>query len=114
MSLFRFTFLNTILSSRFDVISVDLLSGFPTTKNGYDFIVVFTDRLTKRAYISPCHKSNIVKDLTTIFMQTVFRYQGMTRVILSDNGSQFVCEFWKQLFLLLETSIRFTSSYNPQ
>ena len=29
---------------RFDVISVDLLSGFPTTKNGYDCIVAFTDR----------------------------------------------------------------------
>ena len=32
-------------SCRFDVVSVDLLSGFPTTKNGYDCIVVFTDRL---------------------------------------------------------------------
>jgi hypothetical protein len=38
----------------------------------------------------------------------------MPRVILSDNGPQFVCEFWKQLFLLLETSIRLTSSYHPQ
>jgi hypothetical protein len=36
-----------IPSRRFDVISVDLLSGFPTTKNGYDCIVTFTDRLTK-------------------------------------------------------------------
>jgi hypothetical protein len=38
----------------------------------------------------------------------------MPRVILSDNGPQFVSEFWKQLFLLLETSIRLTSSYHPQ
>ncbi len=44
---------HAIPSRRFDVISVDLLSGFPTTKNGYDCIVAFTDRLTKRAYISP-------------------------------------------------------------
>jgi hypothetical protein len=47
-------------------------------------------------------------------MQTVFRHQGMPRVILSDNGPQFVSEFWKQLFLLLETSIRLTSTYHPQ
>jgi hypothetical protein len=105
---------HAIPSRRFDVISVDLLSGFPTTKNGYDCIVAFTDRLTKRAYISPCHKSSSAKDLATIFMQTVFRHQGMPRVILSDNGPQFVSEFWKQLFLLLETSIRLTSSYHPQ
>jgi transposase InsO family protein len=84
------------------------------TGNGYNCIVAFTDRLTKRAYISPCHKSSSAKDLTTIFIQTVFRHQGMTRVILSDNGPRFVSEFWKQLFLLLETSIRLTSSYHPQ
>jgi hypothetical protein len=81
---------HAIPSRRFDVISVDLLSGFPTTKNGYDCIVVFTDRLTKRAYVSPCHKSSSAKDLTTIFMQTVFRHQGMSRDILSDNGPQFI------------------------
>jgi hypothetical protein len=77
-----------IPSRRFDVILVDLLSGFPTTKNDYDYIVSFTDRLTKRAYVSPCHKSSSVKDLTTIFVETVFRHQGMTRVVLSDNGPQ--------------------------
>jgi len=59
---------HTIPSRRFDVVSVDLLSGFPTTKNGYDCIVAFTNRLTKRAYISPCHKTISAKDLATIFM----------------------------------------------
>jgi transposase InsO family protein len=102
-----------IPSRRFDVVSVDLLSGFPTTKNGYDCIVAFTDRLTKRAYISPCHKSSSAKDLATIFMQTVFRQQGMPRVILSDNGPQFISEFWKQIFTLLGAGIRFTSTYHP-
>ena len=62
-----------IPSRRFDVVSVDLLSGFPTTKNGYDCNVSFTDRLTQHAYISPCHKLSSAKDLDTIFMQTVFR-----------------------------------------
>jgi hypothetical protein len=84
---------HAIPSRRFDVVSVDLLSGFPTTKNAYDCIVSFTDRLTKRDYISPCHKSSNAKDLSTIFMQTVFRQQGMPRVILSDNGPQFISEF---------------------
>jgi transposase InsO family protein len=103
-----------IPSRRFDVISVDLLSGFPTTKNGYDCIVAFTDRLTKCAYISPCHKGSNAKDLSTIFMTTAFRHQGMSRVILSDNGPQFISEFWKQLFTLLGTGIRLTSTYHPQ
>jgi transposase InsO family protein len=110
---------HAIPSRRFDVVSVDLPSGFPTTKSGYDCIVAFTIvaftyRLTKRAYISTYHKGSSAKDLATMFMQTVFRHQGMPRVILSDNGPQFVSEFWKQLFLLLETSIRLTLLYHSQ
>jgi hypothetical protein len=102
-----------IPSSRFDVVSGDLMSDLPTTENGNDFIVTFTDRLTKRAYISPCHKSISVKDLTTIFMETVFRHQGMTRVVLSDNGPNSIVN-WKQLFALLGSVISLSSTYHPQ
>jgi hypothetical protein len=49
---------------RFEVMSLDLLSGFPTSKSGYDCIVAFTDRLSKCAFISPCHKTSSAKDLT--------------------------------------------------
>ena len=73
--------------------SLDLLSGFPTSKNGYDCIVAFTDRLSKRAFISPCHKTSSAKDLALIFFQTVFRQQGMPRILLSDNGPQFISVF---------------------
>jgi hypothetical protein len=38
----------------------------------------------------------------------------MPRVILSDNGPQFISEFWKQLFTLLGAGIRLTSTYHPQ
>ena len=41
--------------------SLDLLSGFPTPKNGYDCIVAFTDRLSKYAFISPCHKTSWIR-----------------------------------------------------
>jgi hypothetical protein len=38
----------------------------------------------------------------------------MPRVILSDNGPQFVSEFWKQIFTLLGAGIGLTSTYHPQ
>jgi transposase InsO family protein len=99
---------------RFDVVALDIVSGFPTTKNGFDAIVVFTDRLTKRVYIEPCNKSASARDLALIFFRTVFRNQGMPRILLSDNGPQFVSNFWKEFFSLLQTDIRLTSSYHPQ
>jgi hypothetical protein len=38
----------------------------------------------------------------------------MPRVVLSDNGPQFISEFCKQLFALLWSGIRLTSTYHPQ
>jgi hypothetical protein len=49
-----------------------------------------------------------------IFFRTVFRSQGMPRVLLSDNGPQFTSAFWTEFFSLLQTDIRLTSSYHPQ
>ena len=86
---------------RFDVVALDIVSGFPTTKNGFDAIVVFTDRWTKRVYIEACTKSASARDLALIFFCTVFRSQGMPRILLSDNGPQFVSAFWKEFFSLL-------------
>ena len=99
---------------RFDVMALDIVSGFPATKTGFDAIVVFTDRLTKRVYIEPCTKTASARDLALIFFRTVFRSQGMPRVLLSDNGPQFTSAFWSEFFSLLQTDIRLTSSYHPQ
>ena len=99
---------------RFDVMALDIVSGFPATKTGFDAIVVFTDRLTKRVYIEPCTKTASARDLALIFFRTVFRSQGMPRVLLSDNGPQFTSAFWTEFFSLLQTDIRLTSSYHPQ
>jgi hypothetical protein len=54
--------------------------------------------LSKSTFISPCHKTSIDKDLTLIFFQTVFRHQVMPRILSSDNGPQFISEFWRELF----------------
>jgi len=96
------------------VVALDIVSGFPTTKTGFDAIVVFTDRLTKRVYVEPCTKTASARDLALIFFRTVFRSQGMPRVLLSDNGPQFTSAFWTEFFSLLQTDIRLTSSYHPQ
>ena len=103
-----------IPKSRFSVISLDLLSEFPLSKNGNNAIVVFTDRLTRRVWIEPVHKSVTARTLAEIFLRTVFRSQGMCSMLLSDRGPQFQSEFWHEFFGLLKTNIRLTSSYHPQ
>ena len=99
---------------RFDVISIDIMCGFPPTTSGQDGVVVFTDRLTKRIWIEPVSSAISAAELAHIFFRTVFRTQGLPRKILSDRGPQFISEFWHAFFKLLKTDIRLTSSYHPQ
>ena len=88
---------------RFDVVALDIVSGFPTTKNGFDAIVVFTDRFTKRVYIEPCTKTTSARDLALIFFRTVFCSQDLPRILLSDNGA--ICQrILERFFSLLQTS----------
>ena len=101
-------------TSRFSVISLDILSEFPLSPNGNNAIVCFTDRLTKKVWIEPINKASSARDLALIFMRTVFRSQGMPAVLLSDRGSQFASEFWEEFFSLMRTTVKLTSSYHPQ
>ena len=99
---------------RFDAVALDILCGFPETKAGHTSVVVFTDRLTKRAWIEPCNDNVSARDVALLFFRSVFRSQGMPRILLSDNGPQFSSTFWQEFFGLLKTDIRLTSSYHPQ
>ena len=96
-------------TSRFSVISLDILSEFPLSPNGNNAIVCFTDRLTKKVWIEPINKASSARDLALIFMRTVFRSQGMPAVLLSDRGSQFASEFWEEFFSLMRTTVKLTS-----
>jgi hypothetical protein len=98
--------------------SLDLLSGFPTSKNGYDCVVAFADHLSKRAFISPCYKTSSSREFGPhLFFKRCLdskACQGMSRILLSDNGPQFISKFWSELFVLLGTKINLTSTYHPQ
>jgi hypothetical protein len=71
---------------RFDAVALDILCGFPKTKAGHTSVVVFTDRLTKRAWIEPCNDNVSARDVALMFFRSVFRSQGMPRILLSDIG----------------------------
>jgi hypothetical protein len=58
---------------RFDVVALDILSFGKQCKNGFDSFVVFTDQLSKRAYIAPCYKTSTAADLARIFFETVWK-----------------------------------------
>ncbi|KAL1919191.1 uncharacterized protein VTP21DRAFT_2573 [Calcarisporiella thermophila] len=72
--------------------------GLPKTRSGYDSIVVFVDRLTKRAHFVPTKSTVTAPEVARLFFDIVFRLHGLPRVIVSDRDSMFTSSFWQELF----------------
>lgn len=103
-------------SGRWKVVSLDIINGLPPSgPEGLDCVVVFTDRFTKQAYFCPAKFKGLTARVTAdLFVQHVFRAQGIPKVLLSDRDSKFTSVFWERLFELLGTKLIYSASYHHQ
>lgn len=78
-------------------------------------MVVFTDRFSKMAYFCPTkYKGLTAADVADLYVQHVFRIQGVPSVLLSDRDSKFTSVFWERLFELLGTKLTYSASYHHE
>ena len=49
-----------------------------------------------------------------IFVDNVFQLHGLLEVIISDQDPRFTAKFWRALFDLLGTDLRFSIAFHPQ
>lgn len=94
-------------------ISMDFIVELPASNN-FNSILVVVDRLTKMAHFIPCTSSISAPETANLFLSNVFRLHGMPKDIVSDRGPQFVSQFWKHFFKLMQVNINLSSAYHPQ
>ena len=91
----------------------DLVTDLPES-DGYTTIAVFVDRYTKMVHFAPCRKEVTAMEYAKLFIYHVFRLHGLPEVIISDRDPMFTSKFWKGLFDLLGTDLRFSTAFHPQ
>jgi len=101
-------------NNKWEEIAMDFIVQLPLTRQGNDAIVVFTDRLTKRAIFHPTHTSATAPMIAKIFFATVFKNHGLPRVIISDRDPKFTSRFWQALFKHLGTKTAMSTAFHPQ
>ncbi|KAF5372651.1 hypothetical protein D9615_009824 [Tricholomella constricta] len=94
-------------------ISMDFIVKLPNS-HSYDSILVVCDRLTRAAHFIPCTESMTASDLAWLFVDRIFRYHGLPDSIISDRGTLFVSNFWKELTSRLDIDARFSTAYHPR
>ena len=64
-------------------------------------------------HLIPCKKSIIAAETTKIFWDNIVKLCGTPAVLYSDRGTQFTSDFWKSLWDLTGTQLRFSTAYHP-
>ncbi|KAJ9522138.1 hypothetical protein QJQ45_005140 [Haematococcus lacustris] len=99
---------------RWEQVSMDLITQLPVTSAGHDAIVVFVDKLTKMIHTVPTTTAVSAPELAQLFFDSVFKYHGLPKVIISDRDPRFTSNFWQQLFAKTGTHLNISTANHPQ
>ena len=95
-------------------ISMDFIVGLPTSVDGYDAIYTFVDRLSKYVHLVPTTQTVDAKGSAELYVQNVFRLHGLSKSIVSDRDPRFTATFFQEIFNLLGTQLKFSTSNHPE
>ena len=100
--------------TRWQSVSMDLITALPASASKKDAIAVFVDRLSKRVHLAAVETTITAPQLARVFFDTVVKHHGVPEVIVSDRDPRFVSAFWSSLFSLLGTQLNISTAYHPQ
>ncbi|CCD27225.1 uncharacterized protein NDAI_0K00353 [Naumovozyma dairenensis CBS 421] len=104
----------SVPSGRWLDISMDFLTGIPTTLAGWDMIMVVIDRFTKRAHFVACKKVNGSTGVFDALFRFVFSLHGFPRTIVSDRDIRFTSNAYRELTDRLGIKLLMSTSNHPQ
>jgi hypothetical protein len=95
-------------------ISMDYISGIPSTKQENDCVFVVVDRFSKMEIITNCKKSITAADTAKIFFERVWVHFGIPHNIISYWDSRFLNTLSSSLWSLLDTKLSKSTAFHPQ
>ncbi|RVW13442.1 Transposon Tf2-2 polyprotein [Vitis vinifera] len=94
-------------------ISLDFIEGLPNSES-YSVIMVVVDRLSKYAHFIPISHPYTASKIAQVFLANIFKLHGLPNSTVTDRDPTFTSTFWKELFKLQGTTLKFSSAYHPQ
>jgi hypothetical protein len=87
----------------------------PTTKRGFDAILVVVDRFTKYTHFIPCKTNDTAEKLARLLFERVLCHTGLPDDIVSDRDKRFSTgKFIRELWRLFGTHQSPSTAYHPQ
>ena len=86
---------------------MDFVLGVPRTSCAHDSILVVVDRLSKMAHFISYCKTNNASLVVKLVFQEIVRLRSLPASIVYDRYVKFMCYFWKTLWKLCGTTLKF-------
>ncbi|CAI7882601.1 unnamed protein product [Closterium sp. NIES-53] len=96
------------------VVSLDFITGLPSTSRGHDSILVVIDKYSKMGHFIPTNATATAEATARLFFDRIITIHGIPATLISDRDPKFTSKFWKELMGLLGTKLAMSSSYHPQ
>jgi hypothetical protein len=74
---------------KWEIISMDFITGFPKSNKHNDSIMVVVDKLSKETHFIPVKSTYKSINIANIFMKEIFRLHGIPKTIISDRDTKF-------------------------
>ena len=101
------------VSGPLDRVHVDLAGPLPTTVNGYKYVMVIKDYLTKYVWLVPL-KTKTAAEVAESFVTKFICQAGIPHTVISDRGTEFVNQLLKNVCTVLGINRISTTPYNPR
>ncbi|GKE66481.1 putative reverse transcriptase domain-containing protein, partial [Tanacetum coccineum] len=99
---------------KWDNITMDFVTKFPKSSQGYDTIWVIVYRLTKSAIFVSTRETDPLEKLARMYLKEVVTRHGIPVSIICDRGPRFASHFWRSLQKALGTNLDMSTAYHPQ
>jgi hypothetical protein len=99
-----------IQEKKWEVITMDIITGHPRMNKKHDSIMVVVEKLTKAAHFVPVKTTHTTTNIAEIFMKEIVRLHGIPRTIISDRDTKFTSNLWRGLFKGFGTNLKFSTT----
>jgi len=93
---------------------MDFVRGLPRTSLGLESILVVVDRFSKMAHFIAYRKTDDASYVVKLIFREVVRLHDLPASIVFNRDVKFMSYFWKTLWKLCGTTLKFFAAFHPQ